>query len=440
MNRKSYRVALLGGGKSGRAAFRLLRHSGIPQSEICLIDHKSKDAIFEGLTSYSSLSEINLPEVLVLSPGVPLALAEIQEALRSGARLESEITLALPFLNNEKIIAVTGSMGKSTTTALIHFALEGSDHDAFIGGNFGFPLADYAADCLEKKRQPAEFLVLELSSFQLENCGDLKVDHSAIVSLASNHLERYESKADYFKTKWTILGRTKISAVLGSGSAELKAVAEDLKDFSIPHLLKTSWSENAEVEDALKTISKRPKLVGTHNWDNMRIAAQILMDAGLRASLPKLFDYPGLPHRLEDLGTRSGVRFFNDSKATSIESVRQALLTLKEEAGATKVSRVHCLVGGRDKKLPWENLKDFALEPGFVFHFFGECGELAMRRSEITGTISKSLAELLVILPSKVQAGDVVLLSPGGTSLDEFGNFEERGDYFRRFVEEDFEK
>jgi UDP-N-acetylmuramoylalanine--D-glutamate ligase len=437
MSSRNFTYAVFGIGKSGKAAVRLLRAQGVPDSSISLVDAKLAESPIPGLRFFRGLSEVPPYDILVVSPGVPLSSPEIENAKKQGRQITSELSLAVETLANETTIGITGAMGKSTTSALIDFALRESGRDSFLGGNFGIPLADYAADVLEKKRMRAQYLVIELSSFQLENAGELKLDHAVLVSLASNHLERYDSKEHYFRTKWDMFRRTKKTIVLGSQSSELCETAHS-KNFPFPSGLKVSWSEDPANLERLKAFSAPPLLAGTHNLDNIRLAAQVLWDLQAADALPALLKFPGLSHRLENLGRLSGVHFFNDSKATSIESVHRALETLIDSSFLGPSGTLHCLVGGRDKKLPWEKLGSFRGRPRVRFHFFGECGPEAQIKSGIPGKTYKRLEVVLRELRDAVAPGDLVLLSPGGTSLDEFRNFEERGDFFKMKIRESF--
>jgi UDP-N-acetylmuramoylalanine--D-glutamate ligase len=429
-------VLIYGLGKSGKAAIRLLKNTGVRPNELFLVDEQSTVAESDGIPISKKLDpKINFGTIVV-SPGVSLAKPEIREVLKQGARLESEISLAVRHLGGEKTVGVTGSMGKSTTSALIHRGINAAGQDAFLGGNFGIPLADYVCDVLEKKRARAKYLVLELSSYQLENAGDLKLEVSAVVSLAANHLERYESQAHYYDAKLEIIRRTRKSVIFGSRSPDLADIFEDsdrIKKFfgkDRPAILKCDSPQN---EKRLAAIPGSPKLPGEHNYDNLLIAAQVLVELGLEKGLSALFTFEGLAHRLENLGTLKGIEAFNDSKATSITSVHRAIETLRE---ARPGKKIHCLVGGRDKKLPWKTLGEFPGRESVIFYFFGECAGLAHRDSGLEGREFSKLGPALEDCVSHARSGEIILLSPGGTSLDEFGNFEKRGDYFRIRIKE----
>jgi UDP-N-acetylmuramoylalanine--D-glutamate ligase len=144
--------------------------------------------------------------------------------------------------------------------------------------------------------------------------------------------------------------------------------------------------------------------------------------------------YQGLPHRMENLGTTKGILFINDSKATTMDSVLisvDALLKNRMKENST----LHLLLGGQDKNLPWESLNCLQRFPNINIYFFGQCGSLAKSKSQLTGGVWPSLGSAFSEMLSSAKTGDTVLLSPGGTSLDEFSNFENRGDYFKNLVQ-----
>ena len=164
----------------------------------------------------------------------------------------------------------------------------------------------------------------------------------------------------------------------------------------------------------------------------MAMAAEVaLLAKWPKSAFQGMKEFPGLPHRVENLGQKSGVRFVNDSKATTMESVKIAVSSVLETLPPG--GRLHLLLGGKDKNLPWEELKDLGANPSLVIHFFGACRELAQSKSGLSGSSSGTMLDACSIAVSSAKAGDSILLSPGGTSLDEFRNFEHRGDIFRSF-------
>lgn len=416
-------VAIVGMGVSGRAAFQLLLLMGYARQELATFDQAPDSG-----ADYSSAAQLLAdfrPKSLIVSPGVPLSTAWITAFSNSGSVVSSELSLALSVLTTEKIIGVTGSLGKSTTVSILSAGLSSFSDSGFVGGNLGLPLASYACQRLGG-RKAADWIILELSSYQLENCEDLNCDLSAITFLTPNHLERYPSLQKYYQQKWVLAERTSRSLVLNSNGGDLT-----------PTLVKTlpALKEGAEIlwtskeDPTLGNHQLSPcSLLGEHNQDNLALAFKLAEKAGWpESAFTAMRLFPGLPHRLENLGYKNQVLYVNDSKATTMQSVLTAVRSIR---GTTK-GTVHLLLGGKDKDLPWQELVALSSFQPIKFYFFGACGALAKSKSGLDGPTAKSLEGALRLSQKGTSPGDLILLSPGGTSLDEFKNFEARGDFFR---------
>ena len=417
-------IAIIGMGKSGEAAKRLLLASGLKSQDFFTFDQRAPGANYQDASTL--MIDVN-PQTLIVSPGVPLSTDWIQQAKDRGVTITSEISLACSILKKEKLIGVTGSVGKSTTVSILGAGLSGFSKSYFVGGNLGTPFADYAADVLLKERERADWIVLELSSYQLENCEGLQLDYSAITFLTPNHLERYPSLLDYYETKWKILGLTKNKLVLNSKGGDLSSFSASLPDSK----LLFADRDNFEFQ---RFHLPSAKLIGSHNQDNLALAVAVAMQAGWpEASIEAMKDFRGLSHRLEYVADVRGIRFINDSKATAMDSVViavEAAASHRAESG-----KLFVLLGGRDKNLPWEKLETLQTTPNCEFVFFGECREIAQAKSKLPG---HSFATLHLAMPyclNAIRSSDTLLLSPGGTSLDEFKSFEDRGDYFKNCVQ-----
>jgi UDP-N-acetylmuramoylalanine--D-glutamate ligase len=412
-------IAIAGLGKSGNSALNLLLECGFKREQIILFDEKAAQA---EVSVKEELIKLN-PQTLVVSPGVPLNSSWITELRNRGCHVTSEISIAASLLSNEKIIGITGSVGKSTVTSLLGVGALSFDPNAFVGGNLGTPFSDYA---LKKLRTglTAKWLVLELSSYQLENCALLKLEHSIITFLSANHLERYKSIEDYYKTKFFI---TQIT----SGTCLLNKTSEDCVQYS--NLSQSNYRlVNAETF-AQKKYFAELSLIGSHNKDNFALAAEMALLCGWPPeSIYAMTQYKGLAHRLEHVATLNGVTYINDSKATAMDSVLVASKGCLE--GISGENKLLLLLGGKDKNLPWEQLSVLSSNEAVTPVFFGQCGQLAKSKSELTGEYFEHLGSAVHYAMKRSKPGDVVLLSPGGTSLDEFKNFEERGDFFKTLV------
>ena len=412
-------IAIIGLGKSGRSALGLLTEFGFDPADIITFDEKSSQARY---SEPSQLSGLNIKTVVV-SPGVSLKSPWLKTLLNEGVHLTSELSLAASLVDSEKIIGVTGSVGKSTVVSLLGAGLKSFDDFAFVGGNLGFPFCDYALEIL-KGRARAKWVVLELSSYQLENCEGLRLENSIITFLSANHLERYANLDEYYATKLKITSITS-GVCLFNGSSE-DCRLEIKKSSCTARLLNADTFSNPTL---LQDIS----LIGSHNKDNFSLAAEMASICGWPDSVYlKMSAYSGLAHRLEFVGSVKGVTYINDSKATAMDSVLVASRGCLE--GLPQGCRLYLLLGGKDKNLPWEDISVLSSHESVQPVFFGACGSLAKMKSQLSGEQFDKLGAAIAYCQNRARAGDVVLLSPGGTSLDEFNNFEERGDFFRALV------
>lgn len=412
-------IAIIGLGKSGLSALRLLKSVGFLETDILTYDDKDQSANFN---DPAAISKAN-PSTLVVSPGVPLSTSWIQSLVQGGCHLTSEISLAASTLTTEKVIGITGSVGKSTVTSILGVGVKADNENNFVGGNLGTPFCDYAATIISGKAA-ADWIILELSSYQLENAALLKLEFSAITFLSPNHMERYSGLQHYYDTKLKITAITKKLCVVNQSSPD--AVAASTKA-SCPVKLVNAKSTLKDEE------IKKVALIGQHNHDNFAVAQVLAKNAGLsNEATEKMYHFKGLPHRLENVGTVNGVTYVNDSKATAMDSVLVATFGCLEKVSEKNL--LYLLLGGKDKNLPWEQLSILKEEKKIHFIFFGACGEIAKEKSKLSGEPFKTLNAALDYCLSIEKPGDMVLLSPGGTSLDEFKNFEERGHFFTKKV------
>ncbi|HVJ64043.1 MAG TPA: UDP-N-acetylmuramoyl-L-alanine--D-glutamate ligase [Bdellovibrionota bacterium] len=421
------KVLIVGLGKSGLSSKRLLTEVfGFGPDQLKTFDESpAKTADFQKPAEALGFD----PDFVVLSPGYPRGNPWIQSFLqhKSDRALYSELDLAHSALVektgavSEKVIGITGSAGKSTTAAMLARAIEVGGKKVFLGGNYGIPLADYAYDVLTNRRERAEILVLELSSYQLESLR-LGVDIGVITSFSRNHLDRYASVEEYYEAKASLWDRCSGAMILNPSSPDLVAWFTD---------------EFYRDDRRLWWAGSRPwtgqRLLGKHNEQNLDLAAEVLDRLQMPPiSYSTLMSFEGLPHRLENCGFRDGVLFVNDSKATTIDSVLVAVEAMRT-AG---MARMHLLLGGRDKDLPWEDLAQLQKYPFIRAWFFGESAERAQKASGLEGTRVATLREFFEKYRYEKQPGDVVLLSPGGSSLDQYKSFEERGNEFKSLVNE----
>jgi UDP-N-acetylmuramoylalanine--D-glutamate ligase len=426
---------VVGMGLSGVAARDLLLAMGESPSSIVTFDSRPGKADFSDPKAFLKQNAL---KTLVVSPGVPLSTPWIRQAFDAGMTLTSELEIACACLEGERLVGVTGSVGKSTTTSLIGAGLQVVDQDAFVGGNLGVPLARYMADVLTHIRPRARWVVLELSSYQLELAQNLSVEVGVLTSLQPNHMERYSSLNEYYRAKWHLMevASKHVVNIEGADAASYaKRVSLKSKKSNLKRICFVSRKQNTLLT---QSDFAGARLMGSHNKDNLAVAAKTLQLAGLWDDSVKtaLLDFSGLPHRFQSLGRFQGVHFINDSKATAMGSVLAAWNAFRDDFPQKPL---WLLLGGRDKNLPWNELKILKSDKHLQIVFFGECASLAQSQSKLTGLSVRSLKDCVSLLKEKVRSGDTVLLSPGGTSLDEFQNFEDRGLCFERFVKEEFE-
>jgi UDP-N-acetylmuramoylalanine--D-glutamate ligase len=391
------------------------------------------------------LSLLDACDLLCLSGGIPLGIPIVREALRRGIRLSSD---AQVFMQRcpAKVVGITGSAGKTTTTTLVGKMLAASGCRTWVGGNIGNPLIDDV-----ERMEPTDRVVVELSSFQLElvTCSP----HIAgVLNITPNHLDRHGTMAAYFAAKRNIVAyqRPGDVAVLGYDEPNARSLSRatlaDVRYFSGAEAVTAGASlvgETVVLNRAGRQVEVCTRdainLRGFHNVLNV-LAAVTLADAagasveGMRSAIRA---FTGVEYRLEEVRERAGVLWVNDSIATAPERVIAALNAFE--------APIVLLAGGRDKDLPWDAFARLALDRVRVLILFGEAAPLiASQVREAQAAAGSSTLERIVdagALASAVQraaelaeAGDVVLLSPGGTSFDAYQDFAERGEHFRTMV------
>jgi UDP-N-acetylmuramoylalanine--D-glutamate ligase len=386
-------------------------------------------------------------DLVCISGGVPLTLSLIEEARRRDIPLTNDSQLFMESVACP-VIGITGSAGKTTTTTLVGRMAQSAverglvpHKKAWVGGNIGNPLIDHLDEI-----QPSDLVILELSSFQLELMSTSP--HLAVVlNITPNHLDRHASMADYTAAKQRILdfqGKGDI-AVLDRedpGAFNLKdAVKGQLVTFGFEQSdLPGTFLDGdvISVRDGKASDALFPRslveLRGRHNLLNVIASAAIAWSAGIpvEAMTAALVGFCGVPHRLEYVRTFKGARWYNDSIATAPERTIADIRSFDEP--------LVLLLGGRDKNLPWEDLARLVKEKVKHVILFGEAaGKISDALTKVPGSITTTsrhpgLEEAVQAAASVAADGDVVLLAPGGTSFDEFVDFEERGDRFKQWV------
>ena len=463
-------VLILGAARQGLALARWLSRHG---SNVTLSDSRTADELVSARSSLADtnvewavgghpLDLLNNTDVLCLSGGVPLTLPIVEEAVKRGIPLSNDTQIFMEVVPC-KTIGITGSAGKTTTTTLVgemakmqNAESTRSGQDAafrlppsvFVGGNIGDPLINYVDNM-----KADDLAILELSSFQLEQM-TISPNISAILNITPNHLDRHGTMEAYTNAKARILEfqSEKDTAILGHddrGAWNLRnKVKGKLLTFSL-HDLEEGFS-GAYYHDGLLNLRdgnaylplilrENIRLRGDHNVANVLAAFAIGHAAGFKLDdmLEAVEEFRGVPHRLELVRELDGVRWYNDSIATAPERSMAAIHAFDEP--------IVLMLGGRDKKLPWEDIAKLIHDRVDHVVVFGEAAELIQKAvSTVGGREARSvdlhrandLKEAVLKAAEIASAGDVVLLSPGGTSYDEFKDFAERGEFFRKWVQE----
>lgn len=360
---------------------------------------------------------------VVVSPGVPLNRHPIAAmAAAAGVPVIGDIELfaqARASLPAHKVVAITGTNGKSTTTALVDHLCRNAARPSRMGGNIGLPI-------LGQEPLPAGGVyVLELSSYQIDLTYSLEADVAALINISPDHLDRYNGFPGYVASKARLFAmqRADQEAVFGCGDAETLRIAREAGATRLPG--------HVHVVDpaALAGQADWPSLQGPHNLQNAAIAVEIARLLGLSESQwrPALASFKGLPHRMERVAEYRGVLFVNDSKATNPASTAPALAAFP---------RIHWILGGLPKG---DNLDECVPYFGHVVaaYTIGEAGPLFARILEPVMPVTRSelLCDAVRQAMAAAQPGDVVMLSPACASFDQFRDFEARGDAFRQVVE-----
>ncbi|QUG77138.1 UDP-N-acetylmuramoyl-L-alanine--D-glutamate ligase [Erwinia sp. E602] len=370
-------------------------------------------------------------DLIVASPGMALAHPSLAAAQDAGVEIVGDIEL---FCREAQapIVAITGSNGKSTVTTLVGEMAKAAGWQVGVGGNIGLP-------ALTLLTQPAQLYVLELSSFQLETTSSLQAAAATILNVTEDHMDRYPlGMQQYRAAKLRIYDGAAVCVVNADDAMSMPvrgadprcvSFGVDVGDYHLNRQQGSVWLR-ARGEKVLDTAEMH--LVGQHNYTNA-LAALALADAvGLprASSLKALTTFGGLPHRFQLVHEHNGVRWINDSKATNVGSTEAALNGLQIKG------TLWLLLGGDGKAADFSALTRYLQGDRVRTFCFGRDGaELAALRPEIA-TRTDTLAEAVQQIASQVQPGDMVLLSPACASLDQFKNFEQRGDLFAQLARE----
>ena len=445
--------AVIGLARSGIAAVRLLRAAGLSvyASDTSKAEAvRSAGAMLERDGASVELGIHNVQRIahcslLVVSPGIPPTAPPIRAALSAGVPVVSEVEVGLRLLPALRYIAVTGTNGKTTTTALIGHLLRALGHEAADVGNIGTPVSELAL-----MKTPPTWAALELSSFQLHDTPGIMPDVGVITTLSPDHLDRYGSVADYYADKKRLFANAEVSSrwVTTADSADVDALVAGIPGqwhrFSVH---RTDVDGYYHRGSGMLHVFGEPlvardtfALAGDHNVANALAALLAVMAAdplhripSARALLAKAIGtFGALPHRLEPVVDRYEILWLNDSKATNIDSTTVALASMSRPTIV--------LLGGRHKGESYTALVPELLRTAKAVLAYGEAGALITGdleaplhgRVSVEHCASDSFEQVMTRARALAVAGDVVLLSPACSSYDMFNNYEERGREFAR--------
>lgn len=459
-NFNGQKYVVIGAARQGLALSQYLANHGAkvvltdsrPESELAAEIQSLQGQNVEWAAGGHPLSLLDGADFVCPSGGVSLTIPLIEEALNRQIPLTNDSQI---FLENcpATVIGITGSAGKTTTTALVglmaqaYMEMKGVVNKAWVGGNIGNPLIAHLDEMLED-----DLAVIELSSFQLEIMTK-SPQIAAVLNITPNHLDRHGTMEAYTAAKSRILAYQKAGdvAVLNRDDSGSWLLAQDVRSdlisfgFHGPEGMKNGTyviKEQIHLQIGRERIKMLPldwiQLKGRHNQANVLAACAIAAAASI--ALPAIQtgveNFAGVPHRLEFVRTFKGADWYNDSIATAPERALAAIDAFDQP--------IVLLLGGRDKNLPWDKLAEVIRKRVSRVILFGEAADLIAeaigpkhRGQNLQSAVKcTTLEEAVKTAANQVVEGDVVLLSPGGTSFDAFKDFEERGEMFRKWVNE----
>lgn len=450
------KVLILGAARQGVATLRYLIKNGAvltvndikPATEFNELMQQFKNQDVNWVFGSHPLTLLDNIDYVVVSGGVPLSLPVLRKAIQRGISLTNDSQIFMESVA-AKVIGITGSAGKTTTTTLVGEIAKRSlldDQKVWIGGNIGLPLIDHIEEI-----KPTDLVVTELSSFQLELM-TISPHIAAILNITPNHLDRHENMKAYIESKSHILQfQTKNdTAILNCEDPTTigldTLIKGDLVTFGHQSFKNHPGAYLSGDQLVFKKDGREINLLsryevglkGEHNLMNALAACAISMMAGFSADAihEGIKNITSIPHRLEWVREWRGINWYNDSIATAPERTMAAIRSIDPP--------ILLLLGGRDKKLPWDGLVDLIHQKVKKVIIFGEAGELISRaigKPTINKypqfiSVCRKFDDAVKKAAEIAETGDSILLSPGCTSFDEFRDFEERGNRFIKLVKE----
>ena len=438
------RIVILGAGESGAGAAVLAKKEGFDVfvSDMSKIAPRYQQMLNERGISWEeghhTESLILNADEIIKSPGIPDKAPMVTKAIAAGIPIISEIEFAGRYTTS-KMICITGSNGKTTTTSLIYHIFKAAGYDAGLAGNIGHSLA------LQVAEEPHEYYIIELSSFQLDNMYDFRANIAVLLNITPDHLDRYDFKMqNYVDAKMRIVqNQTGDDAfIYWNDDPVIRRELEkyDIKAVQYPFSELKEKGSIGYIEQGQYTIEKPEpfnmeqeslSLTGRHNIYNSLAAGIASNIAGIKKDVIRqsLSDFPGVEHRLEKVTTVRGVQYVNDSKATNVDACWYALDSMK--------TKVVLIIGGKDKGNDYEPIKTLVREKCSALVYLGADNQKLHLNFDALGIPVRdthSMKECVEACYELAKPGETVLLSPCCASFDLFKNMEDRGEQFKQLV------
>lgn len=419
---KGKKVLVVGLGKSGLAAVRLLKKK---KAHVFVSDERPRKELINTLRLLPAAVRVEVGnqsflkksyDLVVISPGVPWDLPALKRFRKMGIPVWPELELGWRFVNPKTTIAITGTNGKTTTTAMVGHILQKARLPTVVGGNIGVPLSG-----LTSKIKKNTYLVLEVSSYQLEAHTTFSPNVGVILNLTPDHLARHKTMKNYGRIKARLFVNSikKDVAILNHRSPEVRRMGKWI-------FAKKVWFPSA----ALKKIAKNTVLLGTHNLENAMAATAACLAVGVpqKRICLGIRSFKGVPHRLQIVRQIKGITFINDSKATNVDSTYMAL---KASHAPTFL-----ILGGLHKGSSYKPLVPLIKRKVVEVLTIGQAENIIRKDLKNTVPIRKcnNLETAVQFAFKQAKKGNQILLSPACASFDQYLNFEKRGDHFIRLV------
>ena len=438
------RIVVLGAAESGAGAAVLAKKEGFDVfvSDMSAIKDKYKKRLDDHHIAWEegqhSVEKILNADEVIKSPGIPDEAPMVQKIINKGIHIISEIEFAGRY-TNAKMVCITGSNGKTTTTSLIYHIFKTAGYDVGLAGNIGKSLA------LQVAEEPHAYYVIELSSFQLDNMYDFRANIAILLNITPDHLDRYDNKFEnYAASKMRIIQNQtgEDSFIYWNDDPVIKKELEkyDIKAIQCPF---SEIKENGSIgyiEEGQYTIEhptpfnmeqEELSLTGKHNIYNSLAAGIATNIAGIKKEVIRksLSDFPGVEHRLEKVCKVGGVQYINDSKATNVDACWYALESMK--------TPTILILGGKDKGNDYQPIKELIKEKCVGLVYLGADNQKLHDNFDALGIPVRdthSMKECVAACYEMAKTGDTVLLSPCCASFDLFKNMEDRGEQFKSYV------